>query len=121
MSSKGTKETEYNGENTRQFYRVEYPETESPVLHAAGYELHAINVSEKGGKFLNKGEKQLNCGDRVLGKITFSDGKSLPVEGEVLKVFDKEVVICFSKGLPYSRIIKEQRLLMNKFRHVFID
>jgi hypothetical protein len=110
---------EFKGVNSREFYRVDYPEKERPSLKIGEDELPVIDISEKGGKFLNNKGVKIDPGATVGGTITFHNGEAIAVEGEVLRAFNDQVVICFTKGIPFAIIINEQRYLREKYWHLF--
>ena len=98
---------DHGEEQRREHFRIEYPYTERPKLTITGGEFTAIDVSETGMKFAIK--KPLRAA------ITFHDGETLNVEGEILRIQGNEVVVRFSKGIPPRRIMKEQQYLLSKY------
>ncbi len=109
----------FKGVNSRQYYRVTYPEKERPILKIGDYELAVMDISEKGGKFLNDVGIKADPGSRITGTITFHDGEEVTVIGDVLREFYDQVIICFTKGIPFSTMIKEQRYLRGRYKHLF--
>ena len=109
----------FKGINSRQYYRVTYPEKERPWIKIDGELLHVMDISEKGGKFLNVPGIKVDPGSMVTGTITFHDGETVTVVGEVLREFYDQVIICFTKGVPFSIMVKEQRYLREKYKHLF--
>ncbi len=112
-------EREFKGVNSREFYRVEYPEQERPLIKINEDELEVIDISEKGGKFLNDKGVKLDPGSMVEGTITFHNGEAITVMGKVLRAFSDQVVICFTKGVPFGAILNEQRYLKENYKHLF--
>jgi hypothetical protein len=112
---------EFKGVNSREFYRVTYPEKERPSLKIGEDELTVIDISEKGGKFLNDKDVKIDPDATIDGTITFHNGETISVEGTVLRAFNDQVVICFTKtqGIPFSVILKEQRYLRENYKHLF--
>jgi hypothetical protein len=113
------KEREFKGANTREFYRVEYPMKVRPLIKIGEDELPVIDISEKGGKFQSNPDVKIDPGARVEGTITFHHGESVTVQGEVLRAFNDQVIICFTNGIPFSVILNEQRYLKEKYSHLF--
>ena len=110
---------EFKGINSRQYYRVTYPEKERPWIKIDGDLLQVMDISEKGGKFLNAVGIKVDPGSRITGTITFHDGETITVTGDVLREFYDQIIICFTKGIPFSTMIKEQRYLREKYKHLF--
>ncbi len=110
---------EFKGANSREFYRVEYPEQERPSIKIGEDELEVIDISEKGGKFLNDKGVKLDPGTTVDGTIIFHHGEAVTVRGKVLRAFNDQVVICFTKGVPFGVILDEQRYLREHYKHLF--
>ncbi len=97
----------------RQFHRIKYPDGRRPkiivrVKKGAGKEYKVMNISERGISITGEEVSGLQAKTRIEAKITFSDGDSLEIEGEVLRVIDNRAVIYLSKGIPSHIIIKEQ-------------
>lgn len=111
----------FKGVNSREFYRVEYPEQERPTLKIGEDELPVIDISEKGGKFLSDKDVKIDPGAKVEGTITFHNGETITVAGEALRAFNDQVVICFTRhrGIPFSIILNEQRYLREIYKHLF--
>ena len=112
------KDDEYHGENTRQFYRVEYPDADRPRLVTGERSYAVVNISEKGGRFSPEDKVRPDAGTPVAGTITFGDGEEVEIEGEVLRAIEDDVIICFTRRIHFIRIIKEQWRLMRKYRHL---
>lgn len=104
----------YSGTQKREFFRVEYPIKYRPKLVIAEdeNEYDVVDISERGVKFLSKGGEGFE--DNVEGTITFHDGESLDVVGKVLRRANNKVVLSLVQKIPFRRIIKEQRYLINK-------
>ena len=100
----------------RQFLRIKYPDDLRPelLIKLKGGEIKkcvVVNISEKGISFVGEELAGLQQNSRIDTKITFSDGESLDVEGAVLRVIGNYAVMYLPKGIPLSRIKKEQKLL----------
>ncbi len=100
-------------EDRRQFHRIKYLDGREPKIiikakEGAGKECKVVNISERGISITGEEVSGLQAKARIEAKITFSDGESLEIEGEVLRVIDNRAVIHLSKGIPSHIIIKEQ-------------
>ena len=103
-------------ENSRAHYRLVYPVGDRPTFTCLGQTMEVIDVSERGlavtspqQSLVSKSETQLN------GKIVFSDGDSVAVTGKVLRTTGDTVILLLSKGVPLPIIIKQQRLMIQKY------
>lgn len=188
-------ESETNGAERRDFFRIQYPLTGRPFVCVGNHEFPVIDISEKGLKFALEHEKELVFGDSIkvrliqdnqeiarmegrlavtaegrvrfcpgdsdLGQfnhevqswfklesheelfpvsladtcirlmeaeasflahlptieatVRFDDGEEILVSGQVLRVRHKEAVLFLSFGVPFSKIVSEQRNLIKKY------
>lgn len=101
----------------RQYYRIKYPSSYQPKvrLHREEYEGDVAELSERGVRFICKGNIMLRQGTDLEVTITFHDGDSIWLKGEILKVMNKHVIVRFYYWLPLTRIIKEQVYLRKHF------
>lgn len=98
----------------RKVYRVQYPPEARPKLTIRSREFEVINLSERGIRF--QVQKQIQSAEWVRGKVTFHDGESLEVEGKIIwKKPDEIALSLLIIPIPYERILKEQRYLINRF------
>lgn len=97
----------------RQFHRIKYLDGRRPkiivrVKEGVGKECKVVDISERGICVTGEEVSGLRVKARIDARITFSDGESLEIEGEVLRVSDDRVVIHLSEGIPSHIIVKEQ-------------
>jgi hypothetical protein len=106
-----------NFRQLRQYYRIRYPRSYRPrvSIEAMDYEGDIVELSERGVRFICKGEIILSEGANLKVTITFHDGDSFELNGEILKVTNENVIVRFIDWLPLIRIIKEQIYLRNHF------
>ncbi len=102
----------------RQFKRIKYPDEHKPkivVRTEEGEEIEyaVIDISEKGISLIGEEASGIMAELKIEATITFSDGESLDVKGEVLRVIGSYVVIYLPEGIPPSRIQKEHELSGN--------
>ena len=93
----------------RKRYRVKYPYAERPKLAIRGAEPETVDISE------NAIRLKFEPGQRISVTITFRDGESLDLEGEIQRLRRGEVVLTLSTPIAYERIVKEERHLMNRY------
>lgn len=106
---------------TREFYRLEYPSKERISLKSGDLSYEVVNISEKGAKLLDKSGEKLDPEKTISGTVTFHNGETIEVEGTILRILDQGYfVILFSKRIPFSSIMKEQRYLMERYKHLFM-
>jgi hypothetical protein len=106
-----------NYSKQRQYYRIRYPLSYRPKVRIQGedYESDAVELSERGIRFLYEGKIILSEGLDLEVNVTFHDGESFELKGEILRVAKEDVIVRFSDSLPPSRIIQEQIYLRNHF------
>ena len=101
----------------RNFYRILYPDVSCPKLLLSGYTFNVIDISEEGLRFNNLSHDGFKNGLGVSGSVTFPDGESFLIYGEVKRVNDKEVSISLKRPIPLRKIVEEQRRMLEKFPH----
>ena len=102
----------------RLFPRIKYPDDRRPELAIRQKEgevkkYKVADISEKGIGLTGEELRGLQPKSRIEAQITFSDGRLLAVEGELLRVSKNNAGIYLTKGIPFSRITMEQILLRN--------
>ena len=105
----------YEGKEKRVCYRLAHPYADIPKLMVWGDEYQAIDVSEEGVKFRCDEYSGVKLGQTISATITFQDGESFDLEGKIMRIQDNEIAIKLSKGIPYKRIVQEQRYLIRKY------
>jgi len=65
----------------REFERLEYPDTERPLLKCGEHEFQIINISERGLKLFN--EKKIELNPVINGEVILLSGRSIIVNGEI--------------------------------------
>lgn len=100
---------------TRQFHRIRYPLSYRPKVRIQGdkCDYKAVELSERGLRFLYQGPARLSQGLEIEVNITFSDGESFQVKGEILRVVNEDVIMRFSGSLTTNRLMKEQLFIKN--------
>ncbi len=107
-------EERYSGEQRRRFYRIKYPFIERPELTLDNKSYQVIDISEGGVKFFSP-VTTFKVDEYIKGSIKFHDGEIISVEGHVLRLQNKRVIILLDRGIPLQRILKEQRFLIKKY------
>lgn len=103
----------------RAFYRLRYPEAESPCLLFDNNEFHVVEISELGVRICIRRRARLVAGAEIAGWVRFRDGEAVPVEGSVLRVERYEAVIQLTLGISFKRMIDEQRRLIHLYPMLF--
>lgn len=93
----------------RNHYRIEYPPAARPVLLIGGRSYEILNLSEQGLKYDHPGGSKPAIGEPLSGTIVFADRKRVEVEGSVLRVVGSTVVAHLGRGVPFGKIMAEQR------------
>lgn len=101
---------------SREFFRIEYPITDRPPMVLNGRRGALVNLSENGVKWeAEDGTTIIAKDDNVFGRITFSDGSLLDVSGKCIRSQQGVVAVELTKPIALSRIMGEQRNLIQKF------
>jgi hypothetical protein len=92
----------------RKYARLVYPSTKRPLLKIGEHELEIIDISERGVKFLNDKEIEL---DRIIhGSAVLLSGKTIIVDGEVSWSLNREYSLLINP-IPRSIISEEKRII----------
>ncbi len=95
----------------RRFHRIKYPDDRRPKIIIKGKDFGGVDISERGISLTGEDVAGLQDRSRIEAQITFSDGETLDIEGEVSRVTGNHAAIYLPKGIPLSRIKKELELL----------
>ncbi|MEI6520232.1 MAG: PilZ domain-containing protein [bacterium] len=109
----------YIGRDQRAYFRLRYPNNERPHLRATGGSTEATEISERGIRMVVSGipVTALVLGATIKATITFADHETTEIEGIVYRFDKHEVILTLTKPLSMSRIMKEQRYLVQKYYH----
>ena len=108
-------------ESNREYFRLTYPRSGRPQFVVRGKSYDVAEVSEFGMRVTLP---PAECNDwavetAVCGRVQFSDGGTFDVVGEVVRhdesSGDLHCVIRLSDGIPYPRIVAEQRFMLQVF------
>jgi len=107
-------EENYSGEQRRNHYRIKYPLIERPFLTVDKNTYQVLDISEGGVKFFSP-VKNFKVGEYITGSIKFHDGEIVTVEGHILRLQSRRIIILLDRKIPLQRILKEQRHLIKKY------
>jgi hypothetical protein len=111
-----------NWENERQYFRVFFPDAETPSIVINEVEYQVVDASEKGVKLkMNEGECLLELDQLITAKFTLRTGDSCVVEGKVLRLLPPMVVLLLTVGVPFKLLMSEQRRFVSIYKHVHKD
>jgi hypothetical protein len=74
-----------------------------------------LDLSEKGIKIYWSIQSTPAVSQQLQGTIQLGVRGTVAIDGEVIRVGDRVVVIKLTKGIPLEKIISEQRYLINKY------
>lgn len=106
----------------RKYSTISYPNNFRPELvikikedgeECKEIECEIIDMNERVIRLTGKKVGGLLPGSKIETQITFSDGASLPVKGEVMINNGNQVYVFLLKSISQSRIAKEQNHLMD--------
>ncbi len=105
---------------TRQYYRLRYPQEERPLVDALNHRFPVSEISEKGLRLLFSHQVEVIKWMEFKGVVVFFNGKSFEVTGKVMRLDGRELVIQLSQGIDFKFIALEQIRIRKKFP-VFFD
>ncbi len=110
------------GSAQERFSTIRYPNNLRPKLvigikedgeECKEIECEIIDMNERVIRLTGKKVGGLLPGSKIETQITFSDGASLPVKGEVMINNGNQVYVFIPKSISLSRIVKEQNYVMD--------
>ena len=99
----------------RKHFRLEYPPHERPTLRLAGVGYRVNDLSEEGLSFDHGIRGIFTTGETIRGAISFIDGVACLVRGKVVRVENSRVSVALSQGLPFARMLTEERRILHKY------
>ncbi len=107
----------FKRENKREHYRIRYPLACRPILKIGYAKYEVMDISEKGVKFNFSAYRMAPPGTQINAYITFHDGRSLKIEGELIRVNRNfaTAILKLKESIPWKRILNEQRFLKEKY------
>ncbi len=100
----------------RRHFRVTYPVREQPELVSADDTWRVSELSEGGLRVRRTGHAPAwAVGDAVDGILRFPGGEEVPIQGAVLRVYDRECVVQFTRGVPFAQTLREQQRLLARY------
>lgn len=106
------------GSDRRQYFRLRYPTPGiAPVITIDKIAYPLVETSEKGLILICSAPLRFPRGKQIQGNITFKDGQSFSLVGEVVRLGADTVVIkIVVGGIPESIMFREQQRVINMFR-----
>lgn len=100
------------GRNLRKFFRVAYPPELMPTFRGDGTEFLVTEVSEGGLRIRCDNRFRFRMGTEISGEIVFLDGGIVAISGIILRGDGDDFVVALIEGVPFRRIVLEQRNLL---------
>jgi hypothetical protein len=98
----------------RACYRMNYPRGARPILKIGSESYEVVEISEDGLRF-DRGVHPPEHHTEVQGIICFRDGEQQAIEGTVIRQDGNETVMMLNRGVPFSRMMREQRYMLSKY------
>ena len=92
------KKTGYKGTEKRKHPRVEYSPSSRPTFRTVGYECKVKDISKGGLKFTHLEKNKLE--GWVNGTLDLANGRSIDLEGIVVRTESKDIGLSFIVELP---------------------
>ena len=103
----------YQGPERRNYNRIVYKPKTRPRLMVGAYEFQVLDINEGGLRFENLEHVQLN--ERLNGSMTFLNGLTVDIDGQVEWQENGEVGLSFEFLIPTAVIEQEQRhIILNE-------
>ncbi|MHB9130775.1 MAG: PilZ domain-containing protein [Armatimonadota bacterium] len=100
----------------RRYFRLRYPHmAQHPILQLNDIDYRVIELSEGGLRFRHDNLGFLRMGDRVRALTIFRTGRTLTIEGVILRIEKLEAVIQLVRNIPEPVMVEEQRYIITHF------
>ncbi|MDQ1363465.1 MAG: hypothetical protein QG652_1326 [Pseudomonadota bacterium] len=103
-------------EQRREYYRVQYPVADRPVLSAKTGQFEVMDVSEFGVRFRQDAPHVFEPGINLEARIRFNDGYEHEFGGEILRCDADSVSVKLHKPISLRRIQAESVYLMVNYK-----
>ncbi len=108
------------GNQQRDFFRLVYPPEDRPSIQIEESIFLIADLSEQGIKFIHKDTVNFPVGVRMNATIIFKDGSESEITGDIIRVVHDTppsfTVVELVKGVPMSKMLSEQRILIRKYK-----
>ncbi len=106
------------GSDRRQYFRLRYPTPGiAPVITIDKIAYPLVETSEKGLILICSDPMRFPRGKQIRGNVTFKDGQTYNVVGDVIRLgADTVIVKIVVGGIPESQMFREQQRVINMFR-----
>ena len=102
-------------EQRREFYRVEFPEHERPVLFLNEIFYEVLDICEAGLRFEVDDVASIIGNGRIDAQLRFRDGAMVDSSGDILYQRDNSIVVILDNPISLRRVRAEHLYLINKY------
>lgn len=100
--------------DSRNHFRIRFPQDQRPRLYADGVEYAVLNLSESGASVLASGAGA-GWKSVVPVRVVLGDGTACETTASMLREMPRELIVRFEKWIPQSLIVAEQRRLIRLY------
>ena len=101
-------------QNRRRFFRLRYSESDEPLIITCGRSFFVTEISEQGFCFYADDPTRFSVEMPIDAVLLFRNSETCPVFGCVERIQEHEIVVVLGKGIPFSRVMSEQRRIAKK-------
>ena len=102
----------YEGADRRKHFRLTYLKEGRPTLKVEKHNFEVLDISQRGLRFLN--DKAIRLPKYVSGKLIFTDGESIDIEGLLKWEHDDYFGVYLKDLLSPAILQKEQRYVQEQ-------
>jgi len=99
----------------REYFRVEYPATDRPVVVTRDARFSVIDISEYGVKFQSGISTDFPLGEELNVDIRFGDGEKIGLVGKIIRKGEEEIVVNLAVPIPLRKIRSEHIYLISNY------
>jgi hypothetical protein len=119
MEAALTDENKLKGAQQRQHFRIKFPDPERPLFTHKDKSYLVIDAAEEGLAIaIEEGDPIGTFTGIIKGSIKFKDKESCNIVGKRLRNTPNSVVLKLSIGIPLATIMKQQRILLQKYGQI---
>lgn len=104
-------------EQKRAHFRIVYPVGSRPKITLRNQTFDVVDLSEMGVRFATRDAKSWrSIVDVIQASILFADNEKVAVIGKVLRTTDDQVILQLTKGVPFAKVMAEQRRILQSHK-----
>ena len=99
----------------RMYHRIRFPVAEQPRWIVGDASFAVVDLAEASCRLARLGDDVIDWAQPLRGDLRFADGDRVWIEGKAVRQDSVEIVVQFTKGITFKKVIALQRELLRKY------